>query len=131
MKAALRVICALLVALAVAAAAGASEHERCVQVPRERFDAFLSQMRPQPVFRNGGWAGYRIYEFPGGNKLPALGLQQGDLITRFCGLPVAEVFMSSEGDLCCKGRVGETVYVDIERNGQKLRVKSSIPRKKA
>ena len=93
MKAALRVICALLVALAVAAAAGASEHERCVQVPRERFDAFLSQMRPQPVFRNGGWAGYRIYEFPGGNKLPALGLQQGDLITRFCGLPVAEVFM--------------------------------------
>lgn len=87
-------------------------------------------MRPQPVFRNGEQAGFRIYEFRGQNKLPALGLRQGDLLTHFCGLPVSEIFFRSEGDLCCKGRVGETVYVDIERDGQKMRVKSSIPAKK-
>jgi hypothetical protein len=102
-----------------------------VQVPRERFDAFMSQMRPQPVFGNRDgqmqYLGFRIYEFRGGNKLPALGLQQGDLLTHFCGLPVTEVFFASKGDLCCKGKVDDAVYVDIERNGQKMRVKSSIP----
>jgi type II secretory pathway component PulC len=127
MKTALRASGALILALAVAASSTAAEHQRCVQVPRERFNTFMMQMRQQPVFRSGGIIGYRIYEFAGRNKLPALGLQQGDLITHFCGLPVAEVFMGDEGDLCCKGRVGETVYVDIERNGQKMRVKSSIP----
>jgi type II secretory pathway component PulC len=131
MKTALRASGALLLALAIAASSAAAEHRRCVQVPRERFSSFMTQMRPQPVFRSGEIIGYRIYEFPGGNKLPALGLQQGDLITHFCGLPVAEVFMGDQGDLCCKGRVGETVYVDIERNGQEMRVKSSIPPQKS
>src|SRR5262245_26047803 len=120
MKTALRVGGTLVLAVAIAASSTAAEHERCVQVPRERFDAFMMQMRPQPVWRSGETIGYRIYELPGGNKLPALGLQQGDLLTHFCGLPVTEVFLGSKGDLCCKGRVGETVYVDIERDGQKL-----------
>jgi hypothetical protein len=128
MKTAIRVAFASLPVIAIALSSTAAE--RCVQVPRERFDAFISQMRPQPVFSNGEQIGFRIYEFSGRNKLPEIGLQQGDLLTHFCGLPVAGIFFGDKVDLCCKGQVGETVYVDIERNGQKMRVKSSIPPKK-
>jgi type II secretory pathway component PulC len=128
MKTALRVGYALLLALAIAASSIAAEHERCVQVPRERFDAFMSQLRPQPIFRDGQSVGFRIYEFRSQNRLPAIGLQPGDVLTHFCGLPVTEVFFGDKkGDLCCKGKVDTVVYVDIERNGQKMRVKSSIP----
>lgn len=128
MNAALRISCPLLLTLAIAASSIAAEP--CVQVPRERFEAFMSQMRAQPVFRSGQIVGYRVYEFPGRNQLPALGLQQTDLLTKFCGLPVGELFMGDKTELCCKGQASDTVYVDIERNGQKLRVKSSIPPKK-
>ena len=99
-----------------------------MQVPRERFDAFMSQLRPQPIFRDGQSAGFRVYEFRGRNNLPALGLQQGDVLTHFCGLPVSEIFFGDKkADLCCKGKVDTVVYVDIERNQQKMRVKSAIP----
>ncbi len=109
--------------------APSADASTCVKVPRERFVAFIEQMRPNPVFRNGETVGYRVYERTSGNKLAALGLKSGDLLTHFCGLPITDVWMG-EGDLCCKRAVDEVVYVDIERDDEKMRVKSSIPPRK-
>jgi hypothetical protein len=100
----------------------------CPTLARADLDAFFSQMRPQPVFRNGGIAGWRVYERGQQPVLPSLGLQSSDLITHVCGVPMSEIVEVS-GDICCKTPVLSTVEISVERNGRSEKVVAQMPNK--
>jgi hypothetical protein len=119
----------LCIAIIFPLAASNGEGNGCkVEVPKERFMDFFSQMRPQPVFRDGKNVGVRIYEKSKPGVLPELGLRSGDLVTHFCGVEIREA-LSAEAPVCCKTAepIRNEVELTVERDGKIIRVMALMP----
>jgi hypothetical protein len=100
----------------------------CTKLARTDFQALFSQMRPQPVFRNGEIVGWRVYERGQQALLPSLGLISSDLITHVCGVAMSEI-LEVKGDICCIQPVKDTVELSVERANTVEKVLAPLPNK--
>jgi len=103
------------------------QHAGCATLlGRDRLQALMRQLRPQPVFADGKERGWRIYPEKKHSHVAKAGLRQGDLVTHVCGAHT-RTLLAIDGPVCCSTPVGETIQVLVDRDGQVVEISLPMP----
>ncbi len=79
--------------------------------------AMGSSVTFQPVFANQQQRGWRLYGTAESEKLKAVAISEGSLMTHICGVPANEVFIN-KGDICCVQDPSRQFEVRIRSGGK-------------